>query len=110
MAGGSWGTFSALSTNWMQLLLGYKAFVLFVLRFLAQAECNFEAPFQFRRSVEVLQGLHAGLSVASARVAVAEDGLQSYFAAVVVVTQVQGQVTRTLEAEVPGQLCFRLRT
>jgi hypothetical protein len=33
MAGGSWGTFSALSTNWMQLLLGYKAFVLFVLRF-----------------------------------------------------------------------------
>jgi len=40
----------------------------------------------------------------------AEDGLQSHLAAVVVVTEVQGQVTRTLEAEVPGQLCFRLRT
>jgi hypothetical protein len=33
MAGGNCGTFYALSTNWMQLLLGYKAFVLLVLRF-----------------------------------------------------------------------------
>jgi hypothetical protein len=33
MTGANWGTFYALSTNWMQLLLGYKAFVLFILRF-----------------------------------------------------------------------------
>ena len=77
---------------------------------LAKAECDFETPFQVCRSVEVLQGLHTGLSVASARVTVAEDGLQSHLAAVVVVTQVQGQMTCTLEGEVPGQLCFRLRT
>jgi hypothetical protein len=77
---------------------------------LAKAECDFQAPFQFCSPVEVLQGVHAGLSIAAARVAVAEDGLQSRLAAVVVVAQVQGQVTRTLEAEVPGQLCFRFRT
>jgi hypothetical protein len=77
---------------------------------LAKAECDFEAPLQFRSPVEVLQSIHAGLSVAAAGIAVAEYGLQGHFAAVVVVTEVQGKMTCTLEAEVSGQLSFWFRT
>jgi hypothetical protein len=77
---------------------------------LAKAECNFKAPFKFHCSVEVLQSVHAGFSIAFVRVAVVEDWLQGQLAAVVTVAQLQGQMARALETEVPGQFSFWFRT
>lgn len=77
---------------------------------LAEAECDLQTPLELRCPVEALQSVHAGLAAAVIHVAIAKHRVQGQLAAVVAVAQLQRQVARALEAEVPGQLALRLRT
>jgi hypothetical protein len=83
---------------------------IYVCYLLAKTKCDFKAPFKFHGSVEVLKSFHAVVSTAAVRVAVTEDWLQGLLAAVVTDAEIQGQMARTLETEVPGQFSFWFRT
>jgi len=66
---------------------------------LAETKGDLEAPLEFDGAVEGLQGGHARVARAPARVAELQHGQQRRPAVVVVVAHVQRQVARALEAE-----------
>jgi hypothetical protein len=66
---------------------------------LAETKGDLEAPLEFDGAVEGLQGGHARVTRAPARVAELQHRQQSRPAVVVVVAHVQRQVARALEAE-----------
>jgi len=69
---------------------------------LAETKRDLEAPLEVDGAVESLQGGHASVAGAAARVAVLQDGQQGRPAVVVVVAHVQRQVARALEVEAPS--------
>lgn len=66
---------------------------------LAETKGDLEAPLEVDGAVEGLQGSHAGVARAPARVAELQHRQQRRPAVVVVVAHVQRQVARALEAE-----------